>query len=144
MKKEQKVGINTNETRTEKITSKKRNIFKCEVTIDDNGKIKVISYANRQLGMIPNFFNDALQDVVEQINHEADWKEKYIHFSYNGENYRQINSRNICDGCIFWENKKCAHPYKEKKGICEHKIYIKEEKREMVMDDLTEKKWIKM
>ena len=113
----------------------KRNIFKCEVSIDEKGKIKVVSYSNRQLGLFVNYFNNAIQDVSERINHSADWKKSYIHFSNNGVIYRQIdankNGNTNCDGCVFYKNTNCLHPHWKEgdwtKGDCTGKIYIKEE-----------------
>ena len=112
----------------------KRNIFKCEVIVDDNGIMKVIPYSNNQLGLTTWLFNNAIQDVVEQINHSADWKKSYIHFSNNGVRYRQIdankNGKTYCDGCVFYKNTNCLHPHWKEgvwtKGYCTGKIYIKE------------------
>ena len=106
-----------------------KKIFKAEVVIK-NGKMKVTPYSNRKLGMIPSFFNAAIQEVVEQINHEADWKKKYIHFCDNGIKYRQIDrpsDSSYCQGCVFCKNG-CTHPHylDGTKGNCEEKIYIKE------------------
>lgn len=112
----------------------KRNIFKCEVIVDDNGIMKVIPYSNNQLGQTTWLFNNAIQDVVEKINHTADWKKSYIHFSYNGIKYRQIDAdkdaKTCCSGCVFYKDTDCKHPHWVNgdltKGICTGKIYIKE------------------
>ena len=40
----------------------KRNIFKCEVIVDDNGIMKVIPYSNNQLGLTTWLFNNAIQE----------------------------------------------------------------------------------
>ena len=107
----------------------KRNIFKVEV-VNENGVIIVRPYSNIQLGILPYMFNNAIQDVVEQINHKADWKRKYIHFNDNGTKYKQIDKlfgSGPCVGCVFNEHG-CQHPHYEDrtKGNCEDKIYIKE------------------
>ena len=106
-------------------------IFKMQVTSDcDSGKIRVTPYSNRELGILPTLFNNAIQEVVEQINNEACWKKKYIHFSDNGIKYRQIDKpfdSKLCQNCVFWKNG-CIHPHfmDGTKGVCEDKIYIKE------------------
>ena len=53
----------------------RRAIYKAEVIIGDDGKIKVTSYANRMLGSLLYDFNRAIQETRQRLNGEADWKQ---------------------------------------------------------------------
>lgn len=113
---------------------KKRNTFKCQIEYLENGKIKVTSYANKQIPMKLFFaLNNAVHHVREEYNHEADWKEYFIHFTHDNISYRQIKRQNICkpacEGCVFLtDGNRCQHPHylDRTKGNCNGKIYIKE------------------
>ena len=110
----------------------RRAIYKAEVIIEDDGRIKVTSYANRMLGSLLYDFNKAVQEMRQRLNGEANWKQAYIHFEHDGVKYRQINSTEPCKGCVFLRDengRSCQHPHylDGTKGDCTGRIYIIEE-----------------
>lgn len=109
----------------------KRAIYKVEVIIGDDGKIKVTSYSNRKLGGLLFDFNKAVQETRQRLNGDLDWKQAYIHFEHEGVKYHQTDSTDYCYGCVF--NKKvngvyCQHPHylDGTKGDCRGRIYVKD------------------
>lgn len=113
--------------------NKKDNIFKCRIQYSDNGIIKIIPYRNNQIPYsLFHKIKEALLEVKQDYNGESKWKNKYIHFNYNGHQYKQIDhsSNLLCEGCVFHDNTNCKHPYylNGTKGNCENKIYVEYEK----------------
>ena len=111
----------------------KRNIYKCEVIQNDDGTIKVTSYANRQIhyGVLAEL-NKAVHEAADKLNGKAPWRKKYIRFEHDGKTYQQTErkgkSNMCCEGCCFHKGKDCKHPYYGEgtdysKGSCDNMIY---------------------
>lgn len=108
----------------------KRRIYKCEVILNDDGSIKVTSYANRLLnyGLLAKL-NKAVHEVADEWNGKAPWRKKYIRFEHDGKTYQQTEgSGKCCDGCCFKKKEGCKHPYyghgtDYSKGSCDNMIY---------------------
>ena len=109
----------------------KRNIYKCEVITNDDGTIKVTSYANNKLGYhILDRLNKAVHEVADEINGKAPWRKKYIRFTHDGKTYQQTENKDnhSCVGCCFNKKNDCKHPHYGEgsgytKGSCNGMIY---------------------
>lgn len=108
--------------------------FKARLTQKENGEWKIITYSNRKIpfGILARL-NDAVHDVIEEINGKTDWKQSYIRFTHEGKTYQQVDQHGgICDGCCFRTKERCTHPHymDGTKGKCTGRIYkeIKEDR----------------
>lgn len=107
----------------------RRAIYKAEVIIDDDGRIKATSYVNRKLGSLLFDFNKAIHETCQRLNGETDWKQSYIHFEHDGIKYKQVDAANCCEGCVFNQEKDghgCQHPHylDGTKGDCTGRAYV--------------------
>lgn len=111
--------------------------FKAQLTQKENGEWQIISYSNRRIpfGILARL-NDAVHDVIDEINGKTDWKKTYIRFTHEGKTYQQIDQTErtslVCTGCCFMKpNSSCTHPHFKDgtKGVCTGRIYkeIKED-----------------
>lgn len=111
----------------------KRNIFKAEIIIDDDGRIKVTSYSNRQIpAAILSELNNKVHEAADNCNGDIDWIKNYVHFEHNGVSYKQIEQKSkLCEGCCFYKDNNsgcsCSHPFFSNKPHCTGKIYIVEQ-----------------
>ena len=101
---------------------------------ESDGKIDATPYLNRYIPLpLLETFNSAIQEVLQKINKEAEWKKYYIHFEYKGKKYRQVDAGlKVCKGCVFLKPDGngymgCAHPHYYTKGSCVGRIYVEEE-----------------
>ena len=109
----------------------KRRIYKCEVILNDDGTIKVTSYANRLLHLgVLSKLNSAVHEAADEWNGKAPWRKKYIRFEYDGKTYQQTERKGngCCEGCCFRKGLDCKHPYYGEgtdysKGSCDGLIY---------------------
>lgn len=111
----------------------RESIFKARV-VYEHGKVRITPIANRRC--IWNFkLGNALIHEAQVINHELDWCDTFVEFTYEGVTYTQIKSDPslLCKGCVFSrENEngihvRCAHPYFETKPHCAGRIYVVKE-----------------
>jgi hypothetical protein len=109
----------------------KRNVYKCEVIIDDEGELHISSYENRQIshGLLDSL-NTAVHEIADKYNGKADWKKSYIQFTEDGKTYMQfdkpIGTKFACDACCFYKKENgCTHPHylDGTKGVCGDKAY---------------------
>lgn len=108
--------------------------FKARLTQKENGEWEIISCSNRRIpfGILARL-NDAVHDVIDEINGKTDWKKSYIRFTHEGKTYHQIDQTGrVCEGCCFLEEGAvCTHPHymDGTKGKCAGRIYkeIKED-----------------
>lgn len=109
----------------------KRRIYKCEVIQNDDGAIKVTSYANRLLHFgVLHKLNKAVHEAADEWNGKAPWRKKYIRFEHDGKTYQQTEQKGkmCCEGCCFHKGRDCKHPYYGEgtdysKGSCDGMIY---------------------
>lgn len=110
----------------------RESIFKARV-VYEHGKIKITPIANRRC--VWNFrFANALLHEAQVLNHELDWYDTFIEFTYEGVTYTQVKANQpLCRGCVFsreTENgmhQRCVHPYFETKPGCANRIYVVKE-----------------
>lgn len=111
----------------------RESIFKARV-VYEHGKVRITPIANRRC--VWNFrFANALLHEAQVINHELDWCDTFVEFTYEGVTYTQIklDPHLHCKGCAFNvedENGmqiRCSHPYFETKPNCNHRIYVVKE-----------------
>ena len=111
----------------------RESIFKARV-VYEHGKVRITPIANRRC--VWNFkLANALIHEAQVINHELDWYDTFVEFTYEGVTYTQIKTDPslLCKGCVFSrENEngihvRCTHPYFETKPNCAHRIYVVKE-----------------
>lgn len=105
--------------------------FKVLIETLDNGRIKANQYNSRLPFPLQAALFDAVMEVVNKVNGENTWKERFTHFFYHGVNFKQVPGT-PCKDCIFHgkENSMslgCSHPYFKTKDKCENKVYVIDE-----------------
>lgn len=104
----------------------RNNIYKCRLSYRYDGKVSVVRHANRQIPAdLLNKLTIAVQSACNEYNGEADWMKTYVHFGYEGVNYKQVDATHLCEGCCFLKDQqKCTHPHFYTKPNCTGKIYV--------------------